>query len=249
MSRADRKADRVADDLLHRIVAGELVPGELLPRENELATEYGVNRGVVREAIKLLEVHRLVRPRRRVGTEVLDPLASLSPEVIRAMLRPAAGGPIDRGMLADLLELRARIDEAMVALAAKHRTPADLLELERCFEGLRAATGDVADYSRALDRLGLAIARATGNRLYVMLIHWHRRVVEDLGELIHTVRRPSEPHLQGVEALLELIRAGEPEPARALVAAFHAWATPRLLEALAPGPLPSPRDERAGASS
>lgn len=249
MSSADRKADRVADDLLRRIVAGELAPGDLLPRENELAAEYGVNRGVVREAIKLLEVHRLVRPRRRVGTEVLDPLASLSPEVIRAMLRPVAGGPIDRGMLSDLLELRARVDEAMVALAAERRTAADLAELERCLAGLRAASGDVADYSRALDRFGLTLARATGNRLYVMLIHWHRRVVEDLGELIHAVRRPSEPHLQGVETLLELIRAREPEAARALVAAFHAWATPRLLEALAPAPSPSARDERAGASS
>ena len=61
-ARTPRKADRVADDLLRRIVAGEHTVGSILPREAELAEEYEVNRSVVREAIKLLEVHRLVRP-------------------------------------------------------------------------------------------------------------------------------------------------------------------------------------------
>ena len=37
MAIAKRKADQVADDLLRRIVAGELTVGSLLPRENELA--------------------------------------------------------------------------------------------------------------------------------------------------------------------------------------------------------------------
>jgi len=70
-----RKADRVAHDLLRRIVSGELPVGSLLPREDELAARYQVNRSVIREAVKLLEVHRLVRPVRRRGTEVLSPLA------------------------------------------------------------------------------------------------------------------------------------------------------------------------------
>lgn len=86
---ADRKADRVAQDLLRRIVAGEVEVGSLLPKEAELAEAHGVNRSVIREAIKLLEVHRLVRPIRRRGTEVLDPMASMSPEVLRAMLVPS----------------------------------------------------------------------------------------------------------------------------------------------------------------
>ena len=69
-----RKADQVASDLISRIVTGELPVGSILPREEDLADEYRVNRSVVREAGKLLQVHRLVEPRRRRGTEVLDPM-------------------------------------------------------------------------------------------------------------------------------------------------------------------------------
>ena len=104
-----RKADKVADSLLRSIVSGEISIGSLLPKEAELAEHHGVNRSVIREAIKLLEVHRLVQPRRRRGTEVLDPMASLSPEVIEAMLAPEAGR-LDPEVLADLLRVLGAIE-------------------------------------------------------------------------------------------------------------------------------------------
>src|SRR5688572_16140682 len=116
-----RKADRVARDLLGRIVGGELAVGTLLPKEDELAAQFGVNRSVIREAIKLLEVHRLVRPIRRRGTEVLSPLSSMSPEVLRAMLSPRAG-VIDRRVLGGFLEIRAALDVQMTGLAAERRS-------------------------------------------------------------------------------------------------------------------------------
>src|SRR5258707_525212 len=138
---AVRKADTVAEDVMRRIVRGDWPVGSTLPREDELATLYGVNRGVVREAIKLLEVHRLVRPVRRRGTEVLDPLRSLSPEVLRALLVPEPG-KIDRRVLEGLLEVRAELDVKMSVLAAKRRTKADLDRLDAALEQAKAALGD-----------------------------------------------------------------------------------------------------------
>jgi DNA-binding FadR family transcriptional regulator len=224
-----RKADQVADDLLHRIVSGELDVGSILPREDELAARYGVNRGVIREAIKLLEVHRLVRPQRRRGTEVLDPLASLSPEVLKAMLMPSPGR-VEPTMLAELLELRASLDEDLTALAAERRTEDDLRELEIRLQELREALDDAPRYAAAMQRLGLTMARATQNRIYLMFVHWHGRVMADAGEVMLEARAPSEAHLQGLELLVELVRARDVEGARALVRTFHAYATPMLLE-------------------
>ena len=54
-----RKADTIAEDLLERIVARDFAVGSVLPKEAELADHYDVARSVVREAIKLLEVHEL----------------------------------------------------------------------------------------------------------------------------------------------------------------------------------------------
>src|SRR5688572_25376961 len=124
-----RKADDVAHDLMSRIVSGDIEVGSLLPRESDLAASYGVNRSVVREANKLLEVHRLVRPTRRRGTEVLDPLASVTPAVLRAMLADDRGR-IDVAMLGEFLELRAFLDARMSALAAARRDDADLAAMD-----------------------------------------------------------------------------------------------------------------------
>lgn len=230
--RADRKADRVARDLLRRIVAGELPVGSLLPKEADLAERYEVNRSVVREAIKLLEVHMLVRPVRRRGTEVLDPMASMSPEVLRAMIAPSPGR-VDRAVLADFLEVRAVLDVEMVMHAAMHRTDEDLARIDEALERLRAALHDRPRYERAAEVLSRAIAKSTHNRIFQMMVVWHQAVAADLADLFRVVRPANEPHLQGLTLLVELIRRREVEQVRTLVTAFHEWATPRLLAAAA----------------
>ena len=191
-----RKADRVAGDLLTRIVAGDLEVGELLPREAELALSFGVNRSVIREAIKLLEVHRLVRPVRRRGTEVLNPLASLSPEVIRAMLRPEPGR-IDREVFADVLEIRQSLDIQMSTLAAQRHTPADDAAIAAVVDKIRGALNDPPHWDELGAELVLTIARAAHNRIFEMLVHWNNQVVLDLQDIFRSVRPPGQPHLQG----------------------------------------------------
>ncbi len=233
----ERKADRVAHDLLSQIVRGDVGVGELLPREDQLAERYGVNRGVVREAVKQLEVHRLVRPVRRRGTEVLDPWASFSAEVLVAMLEPGPG-ELDREVLRDLLEIREQIDIQMAELAAERRSEEDLAVFEEIIERMerlkveRPPDLEVA-WSAAIDDYALAIAQATGNRLFVMLTHWHRRVQERLSDVLGVVRRPSDNFLVGLRYLVQLLRDREPARAKDAVRAFHQWATPRILAAAA----------------
>lgn len=222
----------MAQDLLRRIVAGEVEVGSLLPKEAELAEAHGVNRSVIREAIKLLEVHRLVRPIRRRGTEVLDPMASMSPEVLRAMLVPSSG-QVDREVLADFLEVRAALDVQMTMLAAERRTEADLARLDAGLERLRDALHDRPRYDHRSALLTREIARAAHNRIFEMMLSWHQTVATDLSDIFRVVRPANEPHLQGLTLMVDLIRRREAEQVRALVTAFHEWATPRLLAAAA----------------
>lgn len=227
-----RKADVVAEDLLRAIVSGSLEVGSLLPREAELAEKYEVNRSVVREAIKLLEVHRLVSPVRRRGTEVLDPMASLSPEVLKVMLAPRAGR-IDRGVLADFLEVRTTLDIEMSVRVAERRTDEDLANFDGLLAALRSALHDRPRYSAITDELTRAFARATHNRIFEMLVWWNQDVASEMAEVFATVRPANEPHLTGVTLMVDLIRQREAEQVRALVTAYHAWANPRLLAAAA----------------
>jgi GntR family transcriptional regulator, transcriptional repressor for pyruvate dehydrogenase complex len=227
MQPARRKADEVAEDLLSRIVRGELPVGSVLPRESDLAESYGVNRGVVREANKLLEVHRLVRPTRRRGTEVLDPMCSVTPAVLSAMLVDRRGR-IEPAMLAEFLEIRALLDVEVTVLAAMRRTDDDLEALEHAVCALeRAELGSVPE---AFENYGRVLAEASKNRIFVMLSHWHSQIVREIQPLLATVRAPT---LQsgGHRMVLEAIRARDCELARRLVGEFHRWANERLLEA------------------
>lgn len=225
-----RKADSVADDLMRRVVSGEIAFGTILPKESELSTHYGVNRSVVREAIKLLEVHDLLQPLRRRGTLVLDPAASTSPEVLRLRLSPRAGH-VDAKTLADVLEIRAQLDEQMAVLACQRRTPEDLAEMRRTLRGLDGSIAKAQAYQQGLQAFSVALARGTHNLVFEMLVHWNARVQADLADVFLAVRPATHEHLQGLHVLVDLIEAGEVERARLLVRAWHEWLTPRLVRA------------------
>ena len=216
---------------MRRIVRGDLASGDLLPRELELAAEYGVNRGVVREAVKLLEVHRLVRPVKRRGTVVLDPLQSLSPDVLAHFIGFNAT-EIDANWLTHFSELRAVIDEFMVSLAARRRGPADLAAMDVALLALAETVNDDRAYTHRVDDLALAVARATQNPLFEMLVHWQRRVVQQL-EALFVCLRASPGNLRGARLIVDAIRQGDELSCRQLIRAYHRWAKRRLLASAA----------------
>lgn len=61
---------QIADDLRQRIVSGELAPGESVPGENALATQYGVAAETARRALGALAAEGLTEARRGSGTRV-----------------------------------------------------------------------------------------------------------------------------------------------------------------------------------
>jgi GntR family transcriptional repressor for pyruvate dehydrogenase complex len=226
---ASRKADEVAGDLLRRIVKGDIAVGSLLPKEADLADAYGVGRSVVREANKLLEVHRLVRPTRRKGTEVLDPLGSVTPAVLHAMLFDEEGS-VDRSMLSEFLEIRAALDIEMTRLAAARRTQADLVRLERAAVAIEAVDPGSEDSFQAISEFGHSLALATKNRIFVMLAHWHAQIARDLEPLLHRTRAPVARQ-QGHRMLVDAIRDRDVRLAGELVAEYHRWANQELIKA------------------
>jgi GntR family transcriptional regulator, transcriptional repressor for pyruvate dehydrogenase complex len=59
--RLGKVADWVARDLVEDIAARKLAPGSMLPPEAELVERYGVSRPSIREALRTLEGHGLIR--------------------------------------------------------------------------------------------------------------------------------------------------------------------------------------------
>src|SRR5215471_5378690 len=75
---------QIAELLRERIVGGQLAVGERLPSEAELAEEFGVNRGTVREALRMLSSRLLLTTSRGVGGG--SQVAQVDPDRIAQLL-------------------------------------------------------------------------------------------------------------------------------------------------------------------
>ena len=132
-----RVHDSVVRTLGAWVLGGRYAPGEVLPREEYIATTLGVSRTSIREAIKVLSAKGLVETRPRIGVRVrarddwrlLDPaVLSWHPELMR-----------DADLVAGLIEARRIIEPAAAELAARRGTAADLAVIEAAYLGMRAA--------------------------------------------------------------------------------------------------------------
>lgn len=67
-------AEALAQEIVHEIVSRKLTPGTLLSSESQMLEDYGVGRGSLREALRILEVHGLItmKPGRNGGPMVIE---------------------------------------------------------------------------------------------------------------------------------------------------------------------------------
>jgi DNA-binding GntR family transcriptional regulator len=92
--------DHVFAQLREALISGAYSPGERLPPQRALASEFGVNMASVREALKRLEQLRFVDVRHGDATRVLDWRHSGGLEVL------VPGARMDAELVRDLFEAR-----------------------------------------------------------------------------------------------------------------------------------------------
>jgi DNA-binding FadR family transcriptional regulator len=142
--RARSLADQVFDQLAAEIMSERYAPGSALPPERTLAEVFGVNRHVVREALKRLEQMGLVAISRAGGTEVADFKRRAGLEVLAMMAEHAHGGEqVDRYLLS-VLEMRALIGADVVRLCAERASTDVRRSLVELAASMRTASSDEA---------------------------------------------------------------------------------------------------------
>src|SRR3954471_15214707 len=118
--------------VLDRLLEGDPPAGEMLPREELMAEEYGVSRGVVRETVRALEERGVLAVKHGRGARVL-PVAEwnvLDPEVLAAILASRRAGEV----LRELTEYRMLLEAPAARLAAHRRSDEDLGRMEDALE-------------------------------------------------------------------------------------------------------------------
>lgn len=124
-----------AIDRVRRLISdGELIPGQRLPPEGELADLLGTSRNTVREAVRALVTARVLDVRRGDGTYV----TSLRPELLLAGIG-AATDLLPHRFALELLEVRRILEPAATAMAAARITDQTLDELSGCLQRMSTA--------------------------------------------------------------------------------------------------------------
>jgi len=125
--------EQVVSSLRGAIIAGRLPSGGKLPSEGKLATEFGVSRNVVREAMRELRAMGLVEMSqgRSPRVKASDPITAVL--AMEAVLRDADH------QLEYLHEVRTTLESGIAALACRRRTPDDLARLAECIDALAQA--------------------------------------------------------------------------------------------------------------
>jgi GntR family transcriptional regulator, transcriptional repressor for pyruvate dehydrogenase complex len=174
--RAPTLSDSVASSIAEAIMSGRLKPGEELHSERDLAEQFRVSRTVIREAIRSLAAQGLVESRSGRRVQV----ASAGPDgVNRSMsLFLRSNTAID---YAKVHEVRSALEVRMAAAAAERASDEDLRALRTLLKQLEAT--DDAERAAKLDvEFHLAIATATGNELFGV-------VLGSIGEVLLEARR------------------------------------------------------------
>ena len=122
LTREATLAQRVEHELERLILESRLGPGDRLPSERELASQFGVSRTVVREAVRALAAKQLVDVSVGRGTVVRAPSTESAAESMKLLLMMQAG---DAGV-DKVSEVRHIIENEIALLAATRRTAEDL---------------------------------------------------------------------------------------------------------------------------
>ena len=216
---------QVAHNIGRRIVEGTIPEGALLPREAELATQFGVSRQAIREALKVLAAKGLVASRRRTGTHV-QPRSSwnlLDPDVLA--WHPPERIPPD--FLKDLVELRRLIEPAAAERAATRASPADIAAIGTALEAMRAAVDDRAAFIEADMEFHALVSAASGNVLFDRLSAMYAPLLGasfSLQGRIRTRDMVESDTLPRHTAVFEAIAARDPDAARQAMEALLASA-------------------------
>lgn len=195
------------------IVTGQYPPGSPIPTEEQLTTQFGVSRSVVREATRVLRGKGLVKSTVGRGT-IVQPTGQwhlLDPDIlVWRYTDTTAASAMD-----DLTGLRLFLEPAAARQAAQNPSRRIADPIEDAFERMKNAVEDTEEFVDADLAFHAAIVAATENEL---LIHLNSMLAVALRaqRRLHTTSKTRHRRtLPAHKRVLDAIRDHEPDRAEA----------------------------------
>jgi GntR family transcriptional repressor for pyruvate dehydrogenase complex len=158
-----RVTEEIVEQMLELIAQGDLVPGQRLPSERQMAQTMGVSRPTLREALKRLEYAGLLNTVQGGGTYVMDVAGPSLRDPLLSLVRDSDG------IAVELAEFRITIESWAASLAAQRAQPDELKQLRAIIKSMKShlAAGQPLYHLDA--EFHLCLAKATHNRIYIQV--------------------------------------------------------------------------------
>jgi DNA-binding FadR family transcriptional regulator len=127
--------DKVEMNLIDFFMKKKLIPGDVIPREMELAQAMGVSRTVIRESLNRLKTMGLIESIKHKGTLIKSPDL---PGILQKSMIPNI---LDQQSLKDAFELRLVLEVGMTDLIVKRATDKDIEELSEIVKNETSPSG------------------------------------------------------------------------------------------------------------
>jgi GntR family transcriptional repressor for pyruvate dehydrogenase complex len=158
----------LAETILHDIVRDRLQPGDPLPAERIMVEKYGMGRGTVREALRLLEYQGaiLIKQGLNGGPVVQNPNSSHFASTILFLMQ------MQRTPFRSIVEVRSAIEPMICQLAAERISTEAIDELQRTIVGMHRIVDEHEqnpEFNELNTRFHNVIAWSSGNPLFQYL--------------------------------------------------------------------------------
>ncbi|MCR1842250.1 FadR/GntR family transcriptional regulator [Murimonas intestini] len=191
----ERLSDKVINQIMDNIKSGELEPGARLPSEPELAFSLGVSRGILREALTILQARKIIYRKPKEGTFIAQDVM----DVIRGSREIS----VKEATVMDLIEVResfeAKVVEKVIALASDEEIE-ELMELVQ--NPVERGSEHSPDYY-----FHYRLAELSRNIVFVNFIDMYYDVIDELKTKSSRQKKRleeiNEEHRRIVEAIME----------------------------------------------
>lgn len=219
--------DAVAESLRSEILSGTYAPGQYLPPARELAEQYSVTRTSLKHALMRLTQAGLLETKHGVGTRVTDFEQQGGIELLPMLMSSNAAGWTQA-----LFEVRTDIGTAIAVRAAQHASQQQRDELATIAEKIREAPdADAAQVTES--EWHRVLARATGNRVYPMLMNLVLDTYLRQREALYGPFRDPATTADQLAPLVHAVCSGaETEVVRASARAYLDWTGKQMMESM-----------------
>ena len=208
--------EEIVKSIKNDIAQGKIRPKQRLPSEKQLQDLFGVGRGTIREAIKILEGMGLVwvKKGRNGGVFLTDNSGQLAWGSLSSIFQ------LEESKVLAFIEFRRTVEPKMVFLAAQKRTDNNIAELKEALDLFETEIRTRELYVTATEKFLRSLVEATQNSF---LIFYYRQILDVLNEtskLIFEVPNGADLSFHFFTQIYDAVKSGDPAKGEMIADAY-----------------------------